>query len=264
MRKRRVILTLQAIYDDSGCKGTGRYLVVGGLLGEAELFASIADEWDKWLRAKHPGSIRYFKMEEATGLTGEFRHWHPERRDEKVRQMARLIDRQDIVSIACVIDLVAYQRLAAEWTHVRGSHANNQPYILGFITALAAAVKEAIDRGATSPIEVVFDNQDVFREDLLRDYQSMRRVVHDELQQAVLPIQPWFRDDMDFVMLQAADLVAGEVRLVAENPNKRPVGAGMLSLNLPLSKHSEVLDESTLLKMHTHSRIRELLSRWGL
>jgi hypothetical protein len=56
------LLTLQAWFDDSGTKGTGRYMTMSGVLGEAELLREVAREWEKHLNAKHPGRIRYFKM----------------------------------------------------------------------------------------------------------------------------------------------------------------------------------------------------------
>ena len=74
-------------------------MTISGLLGERELFNALADEWDKALRAKHPGPIRYFKMDEACGLDGEFRHWREEQRDEKVRQMAKVVDRDDLMDV---------------------------------------------------------------------------------------------------------------------------------------------------------------------
>lgn len=59
-------------------------MTMSGLFGEAKLFATIADEWDMFLRLKHPGAIRYFKMDEACQLDGEFKHWKEENRDAKV------------------------------------------------------------------------------------------------------------------------------------------------------------------------------------
>jgi hypothetical protein len=47
---------------------------MAGFVAEAQALAGLADEWNKALRAKHPGRIGYFKMDEAVGLTGEFRH----------------------------------------------------------------------------------------------------------------------------------------------------------------------------------------------
>jgi hypothetical protein len=109
-------LTLQAWFDDSGTKGTGRWMSMSGLFGEAELFASIADEWDKNLRARQPGAIRYFKMDEACQLDGEFKHWKEENRNAKVRQMAKLIDRNELLEIAARVDLAAFEKVAESWS----------------------------------------------------------------------------------------------------------------------------------------------------
>ena len=98
-------MMFQAFFDDSGGKGQGRHMAVAGLFGEAQVFAEVADDWDKALRAKYPGAIRYFKMDEACHLRGEFSQWREDNRDAKIRQMASVINREDLVEVAARIDL---------------------------------------------------------------------------------------------------------------------------------------------------------------
>jgi uncharacterized protein DUF3800 len=254
-------VTLQAFFDDSGAKGQGRYMVVAGLFGEASVFASIADEWDRWLRAKHPGSIRYFKMDEACTLDGEFRHWDSEKRDDKVRQMAKVINRTDLTEVVCGIDLHAFASFSESWTHFSGRQAFNQPYLLGTRHALIASAYEAIDRGSVSPLEVVFDEHDTYKNNILSRWGAVREALRPEVR-AVLPIQPWFRDDKNFVVLQAADLVAGDYRLRAEERSDLSF-IGTLLPDTHVSPRSRVFDESTLSEWSEEIRGVERLSQLG-
>jgi hypothetical protein len=216
VRRKRVILTLQAWFDDSGTKGTGRFMTVAGLFGPAEIFASVADEWDRCLRAKHPGAIRYFKMDEACGLDGEFRHWREDNRDAKVRQMAGVIDRDDLYEIAVTLDLELFGSIYGSWGAIPGHHALSRPYMMLFHIAVVVALAEAVHRGYDKKLEMVFDQQDVFKKTIIDGWDDIVRAEEGTRFGAVLPNQPGFRDDMDFVILQAADLLAGEIRLAGE------------------------------------------------
>ena len=226
-------------------------MAMSGLLGEAEIIGEVADDWDRFLRFKHPGSIRYFKMQEAMGLTGEFRHWQPEKRDEKVRQMARVIDRADLLDVGALLDLEAFAKIAG-WGHMHGRHSLNQPYLALFQYILVSSTTEAIDRGLTSPMEIVFDEQDIFRPVIAEGYEELRQ---DQRQQperfAVMPIRPWFRDDRECVMLQAADLLAGQMRLCAED-GKDVEFVLDLCPHLNVSRWFKVIDEEEIQDMNEH------------
>jgi hypothetical protein len=208
-------LGIQTFCDDSGGKGQGRWMVFAALLGEAEAFAALADDWDRELRFRHPGAIRYFKMDEAMGLKGEFRHWRKDHRDEKVQRLAQLLNRDTLTEIVAIIDVRGHANVSRE-LGVAGKHPFSEPYMLAFGQILMGAAAEALARGATGPIEMFFDNHDVFQPIYQRLYPLMRAHLDSPQHQAVLPAQPWFRDDHEFVVLQAADMVAGQVRLTGE------------------------------------------------
>ena len=253
-------LTLQAWFDDSGTKGTGRWMTMSGLFGEAELFASIAEEWDRHLRAKYPGAIRYFKMDEACQLDGEFKDWKQENRDMKVLQMSKLIDRQDLVEISARVDLRAFGKTAASWSHIKPEHGDaqrhhsmGQPYLLLFQYVLVTATTEAVERGATSPIEIGFDDQSIFSRTVLAGYSSLREDERDFPDRfAVMPVRPWFRKDQEFVILQAADMLAGELRLTAEDYEDNPSFIGTLCPHLTVSRHLKDIGEADLNDLHEH------------
>ena len=250
-------MTLQAWFDDSGTKGTGRWMAMAGLFGNAEVFAAISDDWDRHLRAEHPGRIRYFKMDEACSLNGESRHWREENRDAKVLQLAHRIDRADLLGITARVDLSAFESVAEKWEHVKPRpgdeqrhHSMGQPYLLLFQYVLVTVVTEAVERGVTSPIEIIFDEQSLFRPTILSGYDELR---NDEIipeRRGVMPIQPWFRDDRNFVVLQAADMLAGESRLVAENHENNPSFIGALCPNLTVLRKD--IGVSEMKDLHTH------------
>lgn len=45
VRKRKVLVPIQFIADDSGCKGGSLDAVMGGVFGEAEQWADFSDRW---------------------------------------------------------------------------------------------------------------------------------------------------------------------------------------------------------------------------
>jgi hypothetical protein len=253
-------LTIQAYFDDSGAKGQGRYMSMCGLLGEAEVFAALSDEWSKALEGPYPpGRIEYFKIDEAVTLDGQFRHWSDEHRDQKVSQLAKLIDRGDILKIGARIDLHAFSKMSEQWNKeviVRATpgqkyHAMDEPYLQLFLFIFTTAVTEAVARGAKAPIDIVFDHQDQFRPTITSFYPDMRtlwEVVPNRL--AVMPYHPMFRDDRDFLPLQAADMLAGELRLQAEGYPDNPDWIGTLCPSLPVSKWFTEIGEAKLAEIY--------------
>lgn len=252
LRRVRIIVALQAWFDDSGAKGNGRYMSMAGLFGQAEALADLADQWDLYLRAAHPGAIRYFKMSEASGCRGEFQQWRSENRDAKVRQLADVIDRSDTRLLSATIDLEAFQGMRRDWLvslpfpEQPGYHPFSQPYLLLSQHILASAVSEALERDAKAPIEVIYDVHDVFKPVILNSYEVLLAVVADRspARRAVMPIQPWFRDDLEFVVLQCADLVAGDARLSAERQSDSGLCARLKS-----TRRHRFFDEQALRAM---------------
>lgn len=266
LRQRRLILTIQAFFDDSGTKGTGRWMAMSGLLGEAKLIASLADEWDKWLRARHPGSIRYFKMDEAADLTGEFQDWNPHRRDEKIRQMANVINRDDLLEIPAWIDLKAFETVSARWKPIQGpGHSTmSAPYLTLFYYVMVSAVTEAVARGAKEPMEIIFDEQNIFRKGILSEYDGIREQEREIPERyAVMPVQPWFRDDREsFVMLQASDLLAGGFRMMADKDDDHHPFVGFyqsLCPKLKVSKYRKGIGIKEMLELEAH--LHDVLKR---
>ncbi len=259
LRRRRLIVRLQAYFDESGTDGRSRFMVMAGLFGEAQVFAEVADEWERHLQAKHTGWLPHFKMDEACGLEGAFRHWREDRRDAKVREMAGVIDRNDLLPIVYALDLSAYEQVLGPWQNVGPRHHTlKRPCMLLFQAALMTVVAEAARRGSTRPMEIIFDHQDVFQSAILEEYPGFLQVAEAiPAQRAAMPIQPWFRDDRDWVLLQAADLLAGATRLLPEDD--RPAFVDDLYPTLRSSGCWQVVGRAQMIDVE--ARVRVGLSR---
>ena len=128
-----------------------------------------------------------------------------------------------------------------------------QPYLQLFQPVFSMAVTEAVARGATSRIEVFLDNQDLFRQTILNFYPDMIELESDDAaRSAVMPYHPMFRDDKEWVILQAADMLAGELRLTMEDYPDNPSFIGNLCPSLPVSRFFTVITEEKMEQLHDH------------
>jgi Protein of unknown function (DUF3800) len=260
-RRERLILTLklQAYFDDSGGKGQGRWMSLAGFFGDADQLAGISTQWREALASRYPGlPLHYFKMDEAVGYKGCFSFWSEENRDARVLALSKVIDRPDLMDITGLVDLEAHARIGARWAHfqrekIQQYSSMGEPYVMLAEWAITTAITEAVNRGATSPIEIIFDEQSRFAPTIIDSYMKFRAAETDPVRLAVMPLHPVFRDDKKFVLLQAADMIAGEIRLVVEKYPDNPAFIGTLCPNLAVSRFDECIDEARLEQIHEHT-----------
>jgi hypothetical protein len=87
---------LQAWIDDSGGLGQGPVFVFAGFIGAAEAWDGFSERWRARLN-EHPG-VRYFKMQEAHKLTGQFSGWTRAKAAAKVERLTdALTDPSEVV-----------------------------------------------------------------------------------------------------------------------------------------------------------------------
>jgi len=234
---------------------------MAGILGEAGILADVSTGWQAALDDYHPGlPIEYFKIDEACQFKDQFNHWSPENRDARVLRLSKVVDRDDLLCIPARVDLQVHKQISARWSHIKKGkkkdpqrfHSMAEPYVLLAQYAIMATVAEAVERGATDPIEIIFDEQSLFAPTIINSYMEFRATESDPARLAVMPLHPIFRSDKTFVLLQAADMLAGEFRLIAENYPDNPSFIGTLCPSLPVSKHVADMDEPTLERLHAH------------
>jgi hypothetical protein len=252
---------LQAYIDDSGTKNQGPLMVVSAIIGPASVWAEVSDAWDKELRFPAEGRIAYFKEYEAVHLTGEFQHWREEARDRKVQRLSRIVNRSDLFGAWYAVDLDSHQSASKfagkPYTDMK-RHGGNQPYLLLMPTVMMAAAVAARDRVPNvQRLELILDEHNVFRQDIEATYKVMLETVSMVPGvKEIMPPHPSFRDDKEFLPLQAADMMAGTIRRVHLGDPK-----GLRSVDLSAVKvwpNSKLLSGDDMLKFaqaHTHQKL---------
>jgi hypothetical protein len=153
-------------------------------------------------------------MQEATGLKGEFRSWSKESRDEKVLALTRIINDFGPLATYHIVHLKSFDALISERFKAIGDNRDfiSQPYIWCLFHMIIGLCK-GLQHHQADPIEIICDEQMTLKQSIRNLYDPFRLGLKDTSIASILPEDVWFRDDKKFVVLQAADLVAGHLRL---------------------------------------------------
>jgi hypothetical protein len=213
LRERWVMLMLQASIDDSGSDLKGPVYVLSGYLARVEEWAIFADEWDAKL--KEFPAIKYFKMVEAESLKGEFAGWSVEDRDQKVIELAALIEPRVLGNPECVVAQADYDAVIVpalpSVVDRQLAKCLKDPYFFCFYQVVADCVKRLEISKIPDIVDFYFDNQGKIGRRARSFWKSM--IEHTpEHYKAYIPNEPVFRDEKVFNPLQAADLIAWQTR----------------------------------------------------
>ncbi|MGD0864656.1 MAG: DUF3800 domain-containing protein [Rhizomicrobium sp.] len=196
-------MVIQAFVDDSGGKGTTRHFVLAGLIGSSEEWAEFSDEWSACLR--QPPTIKCFKMKDAAGCVGEFRRMGEQQRDAKLRKLARIINRYPKITTYSMIDLEGH---AQTWG--KRPKPQSDPYFWAYQATIMAVCHTLWDAGWRERFEIIYDEDVIFGPRARLWYPVIKRMMEILYpdQSAILPTDPMFKSDDDFLPLQAADMFA--------------------------------------------------------
>lgn len=238
VRKRKVLLAIQFMADDSGCKGAAKDAVMGGLLGSAQDWAVFADKWKECLDASP--TIPYFKMNHAMRRTGPFARLTDKQRRAKVESLVAVLNDKDLRfdALHITVDTAAYAKVVPAG---KGGTAN--PYFYTFQMFIGAACREMIDRKETERCEIFFDEHLTLGEKSKRWYPFLRTIMSDD-ERAVAPIEPTFKNDVDFLPLQAADMIAWIQRRGNSGESLPHQWLDSHFTNLGVSRHSMFFDDA--------------------
>lgn len=197
-------MPVQAFVDDSGGKGQSRHFVMAALIAHSEDWARFSDEWRTCLDAEP--RLRTFKMREAASCKGQFNGWSEAQRDAKLLLLARIINRYARIATYSAIDLEAHAEM---WVPVQRK-PHSEPYFWPFHNTIMAACFELWDRGWRERFEIIFDEQVIFGPRAKAWYPAIRDVVafQNRDESTIMPVDPMFRTDDEFLPLQACDLFA--------------------------------------------------------
>ena len=205
MKAKGCITVLKAFIDDSGSGGDSPWYVLAGYLGTIAGWDSFDDQWTDVLR-QHP-RIAYFKSSEAERLSchGQWAGVSEEARNAKIDALIAVIGRFARRAICVRMKQRDYDDL------VKGAIPPvwDSPYYFLQTFVIGAAINiERID-GVCESIDFVFD----------RDQKHGKRS-QEKLLPALMPMHSLYgslvnvdyRSEQDALPLQAADLVAWQIR----------------------------------------------------
>jgi hypothetical protein len=212
-------MVIQVYVDDSGVNdGRSKNLALAAMVAKAEQWAMFSDEWDACL--KEPPALRYFKMNEAAGLSGQFLGLSEKERDAKLLALARIINRYVPLSACAGVNLAGFDDGFANKSYEIS--LGRDSYFWPFHTVIWEVTKSLWADGWRERLEFIFDEQVIHGLRAKEWYPAMRHIfaADDPGAATILPIEPIFRNDDEFLPLQAADMFAWNYRYSADNPGR--------------------------------------------
>ena len=209
-------MPLQAFVDESETFAKGsqkRHFVMAALVGHSEQWANFSDEWRSCLRTAP--AINYFKMSEAAALSGQFYRMGGAKRDQKLIELAQTINKYARLVTWSVFDLDAFDEIKKG----AGPRSTNNYYFWPFHNTINAVCFALWDAGWRELFEIIFDEQVIFGPRAKRWYPVVRDIVRVKHpgEASILPLEPLFRNDLESLPLQAADLFAWCIRNATDN-----------------------------------------------
>jgi hypothetical protein len=168
--------------------------------------------------------------------------------------MAKVVDREDLFLLWVGLDMDAHRRVFASWQRVK--HSLKHPFLMCCEYVLVAAANRAVELKSSSPMEIVYDDNAKYRPLFAEAYKDyLHEAADDPAWAAVMPHQPWFRDDKEFVMLQAADMLAGYFRLAGTDDKPMPLQEGICA-KLRDNGRAKLIDEDEMRRLDAFLRER--------
>lgn len=201
------------------------------------LWSLFSAEWEEELN-REP-RIAYFKLHEAIRRKGEFLGMSEELCDLKIHNLAMVIRRYEPICLATSVEWEDFRAIFGS----RLPRKLNTPYYVLFYRILELMLICQQDMAEVEPyekVDFVFDEQGEIGRRAIAFYGHVKDICPPEIRK-MLGATPVMRDDKHIVALQAADLVAGQIRCKAACLHEsRPV------LDLITSRGCEKLDQSFL------------------
>jgi hypothetical protein len=212
---------LKAFVDDSGSGGDSKWFVLAGYVGTVEAW----DRFDPlWLSVLYQSPrIEYFKSKEAIHRHGQLRGFTEEQRDAKLDALVNVIGDCADRAFCARVRQSDYNELVKGQIPERYDSA----YYFLFPFFIGAVVNmERLD-GLSEPTEFVFDSDERFE-----------RLAY-EMVPKLMPLKSFsggivsvlYRNDKEFLPLQAADLLAWQIRRafsVTKEPRRKHFDAARL------------------------------------
>ena len=205
-RDERWLVMPKAYIDDSGRIDHSPVFVLAGWAARVETWIPFSEDWQHILDI-HP-RIDYFKSTEALACRGQFEGFSKTRRNERVQLLCDVLDKHLPTQITCAVVLDDFEKV------VKGSSLPlwlHNPYYLAFFNLITAFANNQKGFGFSEPVDFVFDDQAEKRK-IRSAWDNFVDLAPDAIK-PLIGIEPAFLDDRKVKPLQAADLMAGHVRV---------------------------------------------------
>jgi hypothetical protein len=204
VRERKPLAFLQAVIDDSASEIGDKRLFLAGYCNDAESWARFADAWRAELQSGK--QIDHLHTVEAMRLRGQFEGWSEPERDEKLRDMARVARHFKPLSFHVSVGRSEYFD-SVKPLMPRGM----SPHFVSCFSVVSMLTRYAATAGGGNKVEFIFDKQNGVEDDIALFFDFMARNLPKEARK-LLSGNPRFESDLDFLPLQAADLLAWDLR----------------------------------------------------
>jgi hypothetical protein len=204
------------VADASGNEPQSPICVLAGFVASSARWTDFSAAWQAALD-EHP-KLEYFKMTEAASLRGQFdrrRGWTETKRDEKVLSLVRIIRDHVGVRVSAWIRNDDYDKHIRSLPMPVRHLGNDSPYVM-LVNQLVVATATFGDRhGIVTPPQYVFDAEMGFDREALTFWPHVKRTLDLSTRSDIAKFvgeAPSFRDEKDYLPLQAADLYAWQIR----------------------------------------------------
>lgn len=206
-RNERWLVILQAYMDESGTHKTEKepYFALAGFISTSENWANFSTEWQKELD-KDP-VIKCFKMSQAFAKIGPFEGLSREDIDKRVNNFIEIIKSYAMVRVSSTINKREYDLLE------RGNPPKeiDNPYFWCFHQLYYAIIVYQRKYRWNTQIDFIFDDIGKLGDETIK-WIKILKAMAPESAKPYFGSPPIFRNDEEFLPLQAADLYAWLVR----------------------------------------------------
>jgi hypothetical protein len=257
-RGHRLFMVFQAFIDDSGSEPQSPIFVLGGFIASHDQWAKFADEWDAAL--KEPPGLDYFKMSEAASLVEQFspgKGWADRKRDDRLIALARIIRKYAKARLVATMPYDAFMKHIATIPASARTLSSDSPYPLLFMQTILAAAVMGDRHGIDSACDFIFDEQAGYSEEIVSRWPQFKEIVK-RASRSDLPkligSPPIFRNEKEFLPLQAADMYAWQIRnhLIRNRGTILMPPSRVLGVIEPLPEISRTYTEAELIRLRDH------------
>jgi hypothetical protein len=208
-RADRLLGMWQAYIDDSGNRTHSPVMVLAGFVGTVATWGKFSCDWQKMLDARM--AIKYFKMNEAAKFSGEFSEWGEENRSDRVTMAWDVIQNHMNCQLSVVVPLEPYYRILGA---CKEEIPSPNPYYFAMSRLATGIAHHQKQFGIDGPIDLLFDDQAMEKSKIWNSWDRLKERAAPQVRE-LMGSPPQFLDDVEFLPLQAADLLAWWVRGLA-------------------------------------------------